>query len=87
MLQQPLGYTTGHDFSIEVGDVYVFGGWPHRMAESNGRDKRAAGELTPRRINGPPWARGYDRDVNGVWHWIDRRTQFGAVPYPPEEGT
>ena len=89
MLQQPLGYAKPWNFAIEEGEVWICDGWPHRMTESRGRDKAAAGELTPRRINGPPWARGYDRDTGGVWHWIDRCTRFGAEPHEdallPEE--
>lgn len=81
MPSQPLGYATDWA-NVHEGETWIYDGWPHCMAESTGRNKAALGELTPRKIKGPPWARGYEKDVNGVWYWINRRTQFGAAPYP-----
>lgn len=83
MWSQPLGYANDWK-NVHEGEVWIYDGWPHRIAERRGRNKAESGELTPKRYKGPPWARGYDRDVNGVWYWINRRTQFGAEPYPTE---
>lgn len=47
---QPLGATLGFDFTIEPGQIWIYGGWPCRMEESRGRNKRDAGELTPVRL-------------------------------------
>lgn len=38
------------DFNLEPGDVGLFHGEPCVLRESTGRDKRASGELTPRRL-------------------------------------
>ena len=80
MYRQPKGYANNWR-NIGKDEVWIYDGWPHRMTESRGVDKAATGELTPRRIPGPSWAKGYDCDINHVWHWIDRRTQFMAEPY------
>jgi len=58
MKPQPIGSTLGWDFSVEAGEVWMFHGWPCRMDESRGRNKRDAGELTPVKLRCPFGAPG-----------------------------
>lgn len=47
---QPMRIITDWTQDAEPGEVVVYQGWPHRLTESRGRNKAAAGELTPVRI-------------------------------------
>ena len=52
---QPTALVSGWSDGAEPGDVVILqpASWPHRLAESKGRNKRAAGDLTPTRIACP----------------------------------
>lgn len=50
---QPSRTVNDWTHSAEVGEVVMYNGWPHRLNESSGKNKRDAGELTPRRIHCP----------------------------------
>lgn len=41
------------DQTAEPGEVVIYRGWPCRLVESRGKNKAAAGELTPQRLTPP----------------------------------
>jgi len=50
MKRQPTRTVNDHTMDAKPGEVVIYRDWPHRLAESRGRNKRDAGELTPTRI-------------------------------------
>src|SRR5512142_3289137 len=69
MRKQPKGTANDWSQNVEDGEVWMYHGWPHRMAESRGRHKRAAGELTPVRIPWPFGSPGTRLAGRETWGW------------------
>lgn len=76
MRKQPKQARNDWDYTLEVGDrVYTWIRFKETaviddLVKSNGRNKAAAGELTPIRVT----KNGQNRIAiikNGVWYWID----------------
>lgn len=91
MKRQPKGVLDPWNDAIEPGEVWMCRGWPVRCVESRGRNKAAAGELTPVRLKCPYGVPG-DR-LWGRESWVDvhplqaegRYSQEGqaGIPGPP----
>jgi hypothetical protein len=65
---QPKGYRGGvRDYRWEIGDIMMYQVWPHKLVESRGRDKAAAGELTPVRMRCPYGIVGDHLWVRETW--------------------
>ena len=80
MRRQPTRTVSDWVQDAEVGECIIYRGWPHRLAESRGRNKRAAGELTPVKIRGPRRAIGI-RQVNATWYWVLDKTPEEEVTF------
>jgi hypothetical protein len=50
---QPVRSVTDWTMDAEEGEAAIYRGWPHWLEASRGRNKRDAGELTPRKIACP----------------------------------
>lgn len=53
MKRQPIAIVNDWSEDAEAGQVVMYRGWPHLLTESWGRNKRAAGELTPVKLKPP----------------------------------
>lgn len=69
-----------HDWQVaaEVGDEVIYNHWPHRLTESRGRNKAAAGELTPVRRRCPYGQSGTRLWVRETWMPIKDGTIYRA---------
>lgn len=74
MRKQPVGPRNDWNFDLEAGDrVYIWTTVGEKammddLVLSTGKDKRAVGELTPRRVSRNGWPRiAVVKD--GVWYW------------------
>ncbi len=68
--RQPQYVCDDWTFHAEVGDKVIYKGWPHRLVESRGRNKSAAGELTPQRLKCPYGVPGdelYVKETFQLW--------------------
>ncbi len=76
MRKQPVGVRNDWNFALEDGDrVYTWIKFDktavmYDLVLSNGKNKRAAGELTPRRVSRDGRARIVSVK-DGVWYWDD----------------
>lgn len=50
---QPARIVSDWSQDAEPGERVIYRGWPHRLEESRGRNKSAAGELYPRKLKCP----------------------------------
>ena len=70
---QPVRVSGDWDDGAEAGDHVIYRGWPTKLVESNGRNKAAAGILTPLArtcLYGKPGDRLWVRETWGVGaHW------------------
>lgn len=64
---QPVRVSNDWDWDAEVGEVVIYNGWPHRLEESSGRNKSAAGELYPRKLVCPYGGAGDLLWVRETW--------------------
>ena len=64
---QPDRIVTDWTDDAEPGEVVIYRGWPHRLTESRGRNKAAAGELTPIKIHCPYGVPGDTLRVKEGW--------------------
>lgn len=80
------------DQSAEPGEIVTYRGWPCRLVESRGRNKAAAGELTPQRLTpllrpGRYWVpetwRVRERDSTCGWTAIEHAENEGRVTKMP----
>ena len=70
---QPAYVCSDWTFDAEPGDVVMYHWWPYRLRESRGRNKRAAGELTPVRIKCPYGQPGDMLWVRETWRLWDSK--------------
>ncbi len=90
---QPSATITDWTFAAESGDRVMYRGWPHVLRESRGRDKRAAGDLTPVRVACPYGVPGdllWVRETWGAWPHMGGGVQLDSVRYhstdkPPDD--
>lgn len=79
MRKQPVGPRNDWNHNLEIGDrVYTWVKYPllavmDDLMESNGRNKAALGELTPRRVikDGEPRIAMLQ---DGVWYWVENNS-------------
>jgi hypothetical protein len=76
---QPTRVVSDWQSDAEPGDVVLYRGWPTRLVESRGRNKAAAGELTPQRILCP-------HGKPGDLLWVKETWQAIHVCVDPETG-
>lgn len=68
--KKPVQYLGKWNFDHEVNDRVVdLNGNLFRLIESSGRNKRAAGELSTKKIN-PPEDGMKLRKIDGEWFWV-----------------
>lgn len=81
--KQPVARMDPWNFSLEPGDrVFEWRGadqaFMYDLRESHGRNKRAAGELTPYRVTKDGIARRARR-IDGIWYWVDTDPLAGGA--------
>jgi len=60
----------------EPGEIVMYRGWPHKLEESRGRNKRASGELTPRKISCPYGVPGHILAVQEAYQIFKSRRKI-----------
>lgn len=78
VVPQPTRAVDAWSWDAEPGEVVMYHEWPHRLEESSGRDKRAAGELYPRKIKAP-YKVGMKLWVRETWAHCGNYIRYAAT--------